>query len=67
MSDHDHLCPRHGFPSMGAGCLDCDRIHDGRIDGVRLALSAVDKGGRAEAQLRDLLARLQAEQSEDEA
>lgn len=66
MSDHDHLCPRYGFPSMGAGCLDCDRIRAGRLDGVRLALSAVDRGGRAEAQVRELLTRVEREQSEDD-
>ena len=51
---HDVLCPNPGWCDDNGG-MACDLLESGRVDGIQMAIAAVDKGGRAEAQLRDLL------------
>jgi hypothetical protein len=57
MSGHDELCPLRKLSMLKSGCPQCDLIAVGRRAGIEEAMAAVDKGGRAAAQLEALLAR----------
>lgn len=54
MIEHDDLCPDAVICDEGDGWL-CDLAAEARVDGIRRSLDTVDKGGRAEGQLRALL------------
>jgi hypothetical protein len=51
---HDDLCPNPRWCEDN-GDLACNLIESGRVDGIQMAIAAVDKGGRAHKQLLDLL------------
>jgi hypothetical protein len=51
---HDVLCPNPGWCDDNGG-FACQLIESGRVDGLQMALAAVDKGGRAYRQLLTLL------------
>jgi hypothetical protein len=52
---HDPLCPLVKLSMLKSGCPQCELIRKGRRAGIEQALFVIDKGGRAEAQLRALL------------
>ena len=52
--DHEDLCPDNTICDEGDGWL-CDLVAEVRSHTLRLALDTVDKGGRAETQLRTLI------------
>jgi len=56
VTQHDPLCPLRHLSVLKSGCPQCDLIRLGRRDGIHLAIDTVDSGGRAETQLRTLLA-----------
>lgn len=51
MKKHDELCSLKSLTVLKHGCPQCEVIARGRADGLRLAVEAVDKGGRAREQL----------------
>jgi hypothetical protein len=53
---HDDLCPLKHLSVLKSGCPQCELVRAGRQDGLRLALQAVDTGGRAAKQIAALLA-----------
>lgn len=55
-SAHDDLCPLKHLSMLKSGCPQCELVRVGRQDGLRLALQAVDTGGRAAKQIEALLA-----------
>jgi hypothetical protein len=57
MTAHDPLCPLAHLSMLKSGCPQCRLLAVGRRAGIEEAVAAVDKGGRAAAQLEALLAR----------
>lgn len=51
MKKHDDLCSLKELTVLKSGCPQCEHIVRGRADGLRMAVEAVDNGGRAREQL----------------